>query len=344
MKRQLLVLAIFGIFSNTYSQTILKYETHAILAESKNSMKLAEYIDPGIAGKSVIWNFTELKLTENFEGTAEQAGYSEEAQKFPMANVIVEEFGNHFFFKVSEDEIEQYGFLSADKLTLIEYDVPFVKMKFPFAFGNSYKGDYHGFINKSCSNGTITGTYSLVADGLGSLLLPGEVSYDNALRIKETKTYTQLVNGMATETEIVTYRWFINENRYPIMAIIIKTFNNADGTTTMTTQTAYNPLMFNKPGSVAAANSLAGEMGFKAYPNPFNELVNIEFSLLKESIVNLSVFNMNGQAIKQLIDGKLQAGSHSETLSVKEMLIPRGNYLLKLNVNGVETSLKIVRQ
>jgi len=344
MKRQLLALAIFGIFSNTYSQTILKYETHAILAESKNSMKLVEYIDPGVSGKNAIWNFTELKLTENFEGTAAQAGYSEEAQKFPIANVIVEEFGNHFFFRVTETGIEQYGFLSADKLTLIEYDIPFVKMKYPFTFGDSYKGDYHGTINKSCTNGTISGTYAVAADGLGSLLLPGEVSYDNALRIKETKTYTQLVNDIATTAEIVTYRWFINENRYPIMAIIKKTFGNAGGTTEVTTQTAYNPLMFSKPGSFTAANSLAGELEFKAYPNPFNDVLNIEFLLIKESTVNLTVFNMNGQPIKQLIDGKLQAGSHAETLSVKEMLIPRGNYLIKLNVNGVETSLKIVRQ
>lgn len=343
MKKLLLTLATFWIVAGAIGQTVLKYETHGIQAESKNSMKLAGYIEPGISGKNAIWDFTRLALNSNFEGSAEHAGYSAYASVFQMANVVVEEFGNHFFFEVSPAAIEQHGFLSADGLTLIQYDVPFVKMKFPFSFGDSFKGPYQGTLTKNCSGGTISGFYAVEADGLGSLLLPGDVSYDNALRIKETKTYTQTVDRIATDVEIVTYRWFINEHRYPILTLIKKTFNYAGGKSDVTTQAAYNDLMISRPGSSLALNSLAKELDYSAYPNPFSDIIKIRFTLSNESHTNLSLFTLNGQLIKELINARLQPGSHSQELMAKETGLVMGTYLLKLNVDGIETSLKIVR-
>lgn len=344
IRRALFTLLAFYFVAGAIGQTVLKYETHAIETDSKNAMKLTDYMEGGSSGRNVIWDFTALQLKSDFEGSAEQAGYSDYASYFQQANVVVQEFGNYFFFQVSQQGIQQYGFLSADKKTLILYDVPFVKMKFPFSYGNSFQGDYHGTLTNECNSGTISGNYKIEADGLGSLLLPGDVSYDNVLRVKETKIFTETVNDKSTDVEMLTYRWYINENPYPIMALISKTFHLPDGNMTVSNQAAYNDIMISQPGSVLALNSLAGENNFNAFPNPFSDRIAIEFELGKESGVSLSLFNMNGQLIKELAGGKLSQGKHSVSISGKELNLAKGTYLLKLIADGVETSLKIVKQ
>jgi len=47
------------------------------------------------------------------------------------------------------------------------------------------------------------------------------------------------------------------------------------------------------------------------YPNPFNPTTKIKFSLPKESNINLVVYNMLGQSITTLYNGKLESGTHS---------------------------------
>ena len=47
------------------------------------------------------------------------------------------------------------------------------------------------------------------------------------------------------------------------------------------------------------------------YPNPFNPETSITYSLPKEEHVRLSVFNLNGQLVKELVNGKVSAGYHS---------------------------------
>ncbi len=49
------------------------------------------------------------------------------------------------------------------------------------------------------------------------------------------------------------------------------------------------------------------------YPNPFNPTTTINFALPEAGEVSLSIFNMNGQLVKQLIAGEMNAGRHSFT-------------------------------
>lgn len=46
------------------------------------------------------------------------------------------------------------------------------------------------------------------------------------------------------------------------------------------------------------------------YPNPFNPITSISFELLKNSYVNLKIFDLTGREIAILVEGALTAGSH----------------------------------
>ena len=76
---------------------------------------------------------------------------------------------------------------------------------------------------------------------------------------------------------------------------------------------------------------------FYNYPNPFNPSTTIEFSIPKDSDVELSIFNIIGQKVKILAKAKYSQGYYSIVWDGDDELgkpVSSGVYLYKLNVNG----------
>jgi len=72
------------------------------------------------------------------------------------------------------------------------------------------------------------------------------------------------------------------------------------------------------------------------FPNPFNSATTIEYSLIHNSHVSLSIYNLAGQRVETLVNGKKQAGIRSTTFYASEM--PSGLYFLQLeSVDDVST-------
>lgn len=80
------------------------------------------------------------------------------------------------------------------------------------------------------------------------------------------------------------------------------------------------------------------------YPNPFNPSTKIEFSVLEAGDVQLAIYNLQGQEIRTLISGPLEAGRHAIRWNGRDntgKLAPSGVYLYKLRVNGFEETRKM---
>ena len=72
------------------------------------------------------------------------------------------------------------------------------------------------------------------------------------------------------------------------------------------------------------------------YPNPFNPTTTIEFSLNRKTDVKLSIYNMMGQSVKTLQQGKLAAGTYSYIWDGRNQLnqkIASGTYLYQLQTD-----------
>ncbi|MDB3868472.1 T9SS type A sorting domain-containing protein [Candidatus Marinimicrobia bacterium] len=67
-----------------------------------------------------------------------------------------------------------------------------------------------------------------------------------------------------------------------------------------------------------------------AYPNPFNPISTIKFSLRDDCHIELSIHNINGKKIKKLYSGFKGSGFHQITWDAKDM--PSGMYLFTLNI------------
>jgi len=80
-------------------------------------------------------------------------------------------------------------------------------------------------------------------------------------------------------------------------------------------------------------------IGFSAYPNPFNAQTTINFSLVEPSPVELSIYDIAGRLVETLHKGILQNGHHSINWAAEGL--PSGVYFAKLAANNREIVKKL---
>ena len=342
MKHVYLTLACATLSLALSAQTVLRHQTHGLVANHTNEMKITDYTEPGPSGKNVVWDFRNLELTKDFVGTLDNPTHSKGENIYSKSNTRLEEFGNSFFFLTTKKSIEQHGYMTASGNTYIVYDKPFVKMKYPFSYSNSFSGNFSGTYNTTQKQlGTIEGTYNIEADGIGTLMLPGNMVYEKALRVKEIKSFDQTINTRSYNIETTTYRWYVNEHRFPILVLIESITTYQDGRNFTSTQAAYNPIAI-KEGAKPLDIDRFSEATLETYPNPYHDFVNIKFRITEESKVNLSIYDITGKLVKVIYTGTENAGEKSFRFSAKEISLSDGAYIVKLNTNGKEISRRII--
>ncbi|MBN2009826.1 T9SS type A sorting domain-containing protein [candidate division KSB1 bacterium] len=97
--------------------------------------------------------------------------------------------------------------------------------------------------------------------------------------------------------------------------------------------------------SVTAADNSAQPQNFRLdqnYPNPFNPSTMIRYQLFESNDLDLSIFNLQGQLVQTLVQGKHAAGSYQTEwngLDDRGQKVSSGVYLYRLKA-GIETSAK----
>lgn len=76
------------------------------------------------------------------------------------------------------------------------------------------------------------------------------------------------------------------------------------------------------------------------YPNPFNPTTVINFTIGKTNDVKLEIFNVIGQRITTLVNGKLKAGEYSVTWDARNMA--SGIYFYRLSSDQVSQTKKMI--
>ncbi len=76
------------------------------------------------------------------------------------------------------------------------------------------------------------------------------------------------------------------------------------------------------------------------FPNPFNPSTSISYSIPEGGLVTLSVFDLNGREVAQLVSGEQNAGSYSVEFSGDKL--PSGIYYYRLTANSFGAVQKMV--
>ena len=75
------------------------------------------------------------------------------------------------------------------------------------------------------------------------------------------------------------------------------------------------------------------------YPNPSTDKINLNFSLSKDSDVNIYVFDMTGSIVKSTSYGFAAKANHNTTISVDDMT--SGLYFVSIQANNSIITRKI---
>jgi photosystem II stability/assembly factor-like uncharacterized protein len=77
-----------------------------------------------------------------------------------------------------------------------------------------------------------------------------------------------------------------------------------------------------------------------AYPNPFNATTTIRFNLPHAGVARLKVYNVLGQEVSTLVDGRLQAGEHRVQWTADK--VASGTYLIRLYFEDFSETQKVL--
>ena len=80
------------------------------------------------------------------------------------------------------------------------------------------------------------------------------------------------------------------------------------------------------------ADNPPNKVKISCYPNPFNSQASIQFDLPEAGIVSLKIYNVLGQEVANLVDGALNAGTHSYVWNADK--VASGVYFYRLVTNS----------
>ena len=81
------------------------------------------------------------------------------------------------------------------------------------------------------------------------------------------------------------------------------------------------------------------------YPNPFNPITTIEYSIPQDCFINITIYNIKGQKVKQLVNNQITLGKHSIVWKGKDdnnKPVTSGIYLYKLKTDNFEKTKKMI--
>ena len=78
----------------------------------------------------------------------------------------------------------------------------------------------------------------------------------------------------------------------------------------------------------------------KAYPNPFNNLTKISFSLREQSFATIKIYDVLGREIEAPGQSYLPSGQHSFTWNASDQ--PSGIYFAKLSTPESNQTIKLI--
>ncbi len=76
------------------------------------------------------------------------------------------------------------------------------------------------------------------------------------------------------------------------------------------------------------------------FPNPFNPVTTIQYSVPRQSHVSIVIFNLLGQKVSTLVDGVVSPGDH--TVTWDGAAVASGVYFCRMNASGFSETTKLM--
>ncbi len=338
-KNTLLFCLLLGISGSGLlaQNVVLTRAIHGLDAGHINEMKMASYVDPGPSGEKQVWDLSGMEAEQDFKGSIRSAFEVDTENNFTESNVVLNEGSSNFYFCQDDDALRACGMASANGNVRMTFHRPYVKMIYPFAYGDAFEGEYDGTYHYSeDKNAGIAGSYAVKADAYGSLILPGGHEVSDVLRVVSVRSYDVLLGDLPNRNEITNYRWYARNERFPL-AVLTSYSSTACGQGNISYQAAYRIPSAEKK---APAQALPGITQISIYPNPVEHNFTIAYSLQSDSHVLMDLYDNTGKKITTLVEGQKKAGAHKEYIELEKYSMYPGVYFVRslIGENSQSTS------
>lgn len=150
--------------------------------------------------------------------------------------------------------------------------------------------------------------------------------------------FTPMYNG---ETSLAYYGAFamptvvlLGGTNHDIMAVYDQGFDVSD---TVTIRNLILDLI--DPLSANTTELNENISSFDIFPNPTSDVVNIHFNLKDQSTITVEIMDLTGR--KTYLQEKVKMERGKVKKEVNTSGIPNGNYIIQININGINTTKKI---
>ena len=87
------------------------------------------------------------------------------------------------------------------------------------------------------------------------------------------------------------------------------------------------------------------DIDLAAYPNPFNPITSIQYSIRETMFTQINIYNIIGQKIKTLVNAKLSPGTYNAVWNGRDEfneIISSGVYFLKMTTPNNTKTIKLI--
>jgi hypothetical protein len=325
-----LITVIFLIASiGLTAQTLVQSTTEPSIGEVDKNYRIDTSAYPNglpnnVTGNGVVWDFTKMLgsfpiLFDSILNPSTAPSYS----SFPQSTYAMRRGALNTFYKSSTapSQTELLGFYSPT-LT-ITFTNSAIALIYPVNYGYSNSDVVSGSFKTSSNTGASNGNINVVADGTGTLNLPGGVTFTNVLRVKsvEQLTLTSGLFPLGTINQTI-YSYFAPGKKYPVIYCQYNSYQLLAGTPIVTTDINGD---FDYFTAVGLRSNSFGKSEFKVSPNPFQDKIQIK-GLDVTTEFQLQLFDATGRLI--------QTAKQVNDIDGRDL--PSGVYLLEIKtVSGV---------
>ncbi len=340
-----LILSFFILFG-LKSQTVLNFNTHAPKAGDVINFLEIPFFEPGSGGHDMVWDFSKVVPLEKTKVSKQENPDKSAIDKMSITpNIVINEDDKNHLFNLTESSYEQVGTMTKDYS--LAYEKPIKRMSYPFMYEDYFDGEFNGHASYTYNYIVdIYGRYTTEADAYGLLLLPGN-KIKNVLRVKQYTHSTQISKCSVAEIDTYKYIWYSNDERYPLISVIITEQRFSNGETKLIQESYINEKAFTcSDDNLLAVNDNNDNslFNYSVFPNPFKNDVNISYKLNKDFVVTVGIYDILGKRIKDIVlNEKQNQGLYTYTIGASEIGLNPGIYFIKFEIGNKVYTEKIVR-
>lgn len=315
-------------------------------------------IDYTLTGSNYTWNFSTLNpVTQNIDTFVNISSVPAIYQVifnnpyYPNNRATVAQHQSNSPIPIPQVQIQDvYGFFrnTSSFYALVGYGANISNNNLPIRFNNVdyiYRFPLSPGNNDSCVSDfavSIPGIGYIgevkkrknTVDGWGTLITPfgtfQTIRVKSELSMHDTIFYNS--TGYSIDRIETEYKWLANGFGIPVLTVI----NRQTGTYVEYIDSVRSTILNYKD------DMAKNETELYVFPNPCKENISISFSLPKNSLVDLSLFNLQGVKITTLLNSEQIKGFNSHQFNISKLGLSKGIYYLRYTSNSNVMMKKLI--